>query len=155
MLDGIHRTGTCPSALLHSALFGLLIAGAGWPDDKNPSAAILPGPNQSRSAESMIATSSGSKQLDLLLTRAELLSIVRRHEPNACVTFQCPVDEDEIIVTAPVWLAPMRDVAQDVGGGIVAPFWAIMHPKDAWRILVPIPPKGRPQKVEPPVPDPR
>jgi hypothetical protein len=34
----------------------------------------------------------------------------------------------------------MRDLSQDAWGGIAAPFWAIMHPKDAWRIFVPIPP---------------
>jgi hypothetical protein len=61
-----------------------------------------------------------------------------------------------VLVIAPGEYAPMRDVSQDVGGGIVAPFWAIMHPKDAWRIFVPIPPKGQPKEEEErPAPDPR
>jgi hypothetical protein len=38
--------------------------------------------------------------------------------------------------------------------GIAAPFWALANPKDAWRILVPIPPKGS-QQDERPAPDPR
>jgi hypothetical protein len=48
----------------------------------------------------------------------------------------------------------MRDVSQDAWGGIAAPFWALLHPKDAWRILVPIPHKGT-QVDERPAPDPR
>jgi len=58
------------------------------------------------------------------------------------------------VVTAPGELAPMRDPSQDAWGGIAAPFWAFMHPKDAWRIFVPIPPKGT-KRDERPAPDPR
>lgn len=97
------------------------------------------------------------KPLDLLLTQAELRSIVRNYEIRTGQTLAAAIDDDdEVIVRAPAYLAPMRDVSQDVWGGVGAPFWAIMHPKDAWRILVPIPPRGNsPKKEEPPAPDPR
>ena len=28
----------------------------------------------------------------------------------------------------------------DIPGGILAPFWALLHPTQAWRILLPLPP---------------
>lgn len=105
--------------------------------------------------QSLVATSPTNNPLNLLLTRAELQAIVRNYEIETGEILSGPIDEEEVIVTAPAILAPMRDVSQDVWGGIAAPFWAIMNPKDTWRIFVPIPPKGRPQKEEAPAPDPR
>ena len=81
-----------------------------------------------------------AKPMDFLLTREELRAIADRYvwvEPDAS-------DEDrleQVTVRAPANLAPMRDPSQDVAGGIAAPFWALAHPKDAWRIFLPIPPK--------------
>jgi hypothetical protein len=46
-----------------------------------------------------------------------------------------------VTVRAPAYLAPMRDPSQDVAAASRAPFWALAHPKDAWRIFLPIPPK--------------
>jgi len=84
------------------------------------------------------------KPLDFLLTRDELRAIAERYvwtEPG-----EGQIDETETVtVTAPAYLAPMRDPSQDVAGGIAAPFWALAHPKDAWRIFLPIPPKDNPQ----------
>jgi hypothetical protein len=92
----------------------------------------------------------------LLLTRAELQAIIRNYETRTGKVLTAPInDEDEVVVLGSRELAPMRDVSQEVPGGIAAPFWAIMHPKDAWRIFVPIPPRDRTQEAERAVPDPR
>ncbi|MGH8243111.1 MAG: hypothetical protein ACRETY_07135 [Steroidobacteraceae bacterium] len=93
--------------------------------------------------------------MNLLLTRSELEAFVRDYESSTGQVLTAPIDDDEILVRARGMQAPMRDVSQDVWGGIAAPFWAIMNPKDAWRIFVPVPPKGPPQDSEPPAPDPR
>jgi len=105
--------------------------------------------------QSLVATSPASKPLNLLLTRVELQAIVRNYEIRTGEDLTTPIDEDEVVVVGPRELAPMRDMSEEVAGGIAAPFWAIMHPKDAWRIFVPIPPKSRPQESERPAPDPR
>jgi hypothetical protein len=115
------------AALLGSGLSCLLLAGTGWSDEKSTS----------------------GTPLDLLLTREELQAIANRYASIA------PAGEEadelaQVTVRAPAELARMRDPSQDIMGGIAAPFWAIAHPKDAWRIFLPIPPKGEP--VAPPIP---
>ncbi|HKX59060.1 MAG TPA: hypothetical protein VJN00_06815 [Steroidobacteraceae bacterium] len=92
--------------------------------------------------------------LNLLLTQAELRDWVQSYEMKTGQNLTSPIEEEEVLVKAPGMLAPMRDVSQDAWGGIAAPFWAILNPTNAWRILVPIPPKGTPQD-ERPAPDPR
>lgn len=134
------------SALLGAALLGLTPCGAGWTAEETPA------PNL---AESLKATSAASQPMNLLLTQAELRSVVRNYEVRTGEDHSAPISDEEILVKAPGLLAPMRDPSQDVGAGIFAPFWAIMNPKDAWRIFVPIPPKGPARESEPPAPDPR
>jgi hypothetical protein len=92
--------------------------------------------------------------LNLLLTQSELRDWVRSYETKTGQNLTSPIEDEEVVVRAPGMLAPMRDVSQDAWGGIAAPFWAILNPTNAWRILVPIPPKGTPQD-ERPAPDPR
>ena len=48
---------------------------------------------------------------------------------------------DDVMVTAATELQPMRDPVHEVWGGIGAPVWALLHPTQAWRIFLPIPPK--------------
>ena len=49
---------------------------------------------------------------------------------------------EEITVTAPGELLPMTEnVYDEMWGGILAPVWALMHPTQAWRIFLPIPPE--------------
>lgn len=102
-----------------------------------------------------MATSSTRQPLNLLLTQSELRSVVRDYENKTGEVLTAPIDEEEVVVRAPGVRAPMRDPSQDVGAGIFAPFWAIMNPRNAWRIFVPIPPKDRAQEAERPAPDPR
>jgi hypothetical protein len=134
------------SALLGAALFGLAPCGAGWTAEETPAPDL---------AQSLKATSSASRPLNLLLSQAELRSVVRNYEITTGEDHSAPITDEEVLVTAPGMLAPMRDPSQDIGGGIFAPFWAIMNPKDAWRIFVPIPPKGPVRESERPAPDPR
>lgn len=155
MPDVVHRFTIRPITLLGTTLLGLLVTGAGWAEDELPSVdsdLTSPKPN---SPQALVATIPAGKPLNLLLTQAELRSFIRSYEIETGKTLTAPIDEDEVIVSAPGYHAPMRDVSQEAWGGIAAPFWAIMHPKDAWRIFVPIPPKGRSQESEPPAPDPR
>lgn len=101
--------------------------------------------------EPMVAST--HQPLDLLLTQAELRSIIRSYEERTGEILTAPIDE-EVLVTAPGEQAPMRERSRDVPGGLVAPFWAIANPSQSWRIFMPITPKGLP-KDEPPLPDPR
>lgn len=144
------RTDRHPGAWLGTAVLCLLAGDLGRADDEIPQADRAPDLPPSPDA-----TSSAREPLDLVLTRSELQSLIRNYELRTGNVLSAPIGEDEVLVIAPAEYAPMREESQDVGGGIVAPFWAIMHPKDAWRILVPIPPKGQPKEEERPVPDPR
>lgn len=102
-------------------------------------------------AEPLIART--NQPLDLLLTQAELRSIIRSYEERTGDIVTAPFD-DEVLVTAPGEYAPMRELSRDVPVGLASPFWAVANPSHAWRIFVPIPPRGLP-KDEPPLPDPR
>lgn len=133
MQEAIRRT--------NAVLICLLLAGKGQADEEQVPGNMISG--------------SPRRPLDLLLTQEELRSLVRRYEIRTGEVLTAPIDEDEVVVTGPRELAPMRDPSQDVWGAIAAPFWALMNPKDAWRIFVPIPPKGPPKEAEPPAPDPR
>ncbi len=155
MPDTIHRIGRRPAALLGTTLLGLLFTRVGQAGDEKLLDALVSDIPKTNLRQSLAATSAASKPLNLLLTRAELQAIVRNYEIKTGEVLTAPIDEDEVVVLGPRELAPMRDVSQDVSGGIAAPFWAVMHPKDAWRIFLPIPPKGRPQESERPAPDPR
>jgi hypothetical protein len=147
------RIGTRTS--LAMACLGLLFGVAAWAADEHPARVVAqhsPGPNL---AESLAATSPKREPVNLLLTQAELQSFVSGYETRTGEILTAPIDDEEIVVTAPGERVPMRDASQDAWGGIAAPFWAIVHPKDAWRIFVPIPPKGGPKQDERPAPDPR
>jgi hypothetical protein len=146
MRQAARRIVASPSALVGAALLVLAPGGAGWTAEETPA------PNL---AQSLKATSSATQPLNLLLSQAELRSVVRNYEISTGEDHSTPISDEEVLVRAPGMLAPMRDPSQDVGYGIFSPFWAIAHPKDAWRIFVPIPPKGPARESERPAPDPR
>ncbi len=133
MQDVRRRTVTPRGAFLGAALLGLLSGGPAWTEDETPA----------------------PEPLNLLLTRSELEAFVRHYETRTGEVLTAPIDDDEILVRARGMQAPMRNVSQDVWGGIAAPFWAIMNPRNAWRIFVPVPPRGPLPESEPPAPDPR
>ncbi len=155
MRVAVRRIGRRPSVVLGTAVLGLLVGEVGLTEDVKSLKAPDLGSTKTNLPQLLDATSPASKPLNLLLTRAELQAIVRNYEIKTGEVLTGPIDEEEVIVTAPHELAPMRDVSQDVPGGLAAPFWAIMNPTQAWRIFVPIPPKGRMQEDERPAPDPR
>ena len=155
MWQEIRRIGRRRWVRFATAFLGLLTAGLALADDGKPQAAADSGSAKTNLPQVIAVTSPASKPLNLLLTQAELRAFVRNYEIKSGEFLTAPIDEDEVIVVAPAWQAPMRDPSQDAWGGIAAPFWAITHPKDAWRIFVPIPPRGRQQEAEPPAPDPR
>lgn len=137
----IRKKGRNSSASLGTAIVGLLFACTAQADDEKLSNAPDSSSTRTDLRQSLIATSSATTPLNLLLTQAELRSVIRNYEIRTGEVLTGPIEEGEVIVTAPYELAPMRDASQDAWGGIAAPFWAIMHPKDAWRIFLPIPPK--------------
>lgn len=139
---------------LGTTLLGFLTGGTAWTDEK-PSDVGAPDSPKQNLPQSLMATSSARQPLKLLLTRSELVAFVRAYEIRTGEVLTAPIDDEEVMVTAPGYRAPMRDVSQDVWGGIAAPIWAIMNPKNAWRIFVPIPPKDQPEEAEPPAPYPR
>jgi hypothetical protein len=60
-------------------------------------------------------------------------------------------DKDTVIVEGNRTLLPVK-YDQPVPGGIIAPFWALAHPLQSWRIIVPdlrAPPPGPPDVVPP------
>ena len=134
-------------APLGTALLFALTGGAGWADEKVPA-------NDADFSRTLKATDSVRQPLNLLLTQTELSAVVRNYAARTGQDFTALTADDEVLVTAPGVQAPMRDVSQDVGMGIFAPFWAIANPREAWRIFVPIPPKGQPSDSRP-APDPR
>jgi len=66
-------------------------------------------------------------------------AIVARHETGIDAAPGAPLEE--IIVTSPIEALPMQDPVRDVWTGLAAPVWALLHPAEAWRIFLPIPPE--------------
>jgi hypothetical protein len=78
-------------------------------------------------------------ELRWMPTRSEIEAFVASYEAS-----HGPAPEsflEEVAVKAPPVPLRMRDLSQDVWGGVAAPFWALLHPAQSWRILLPIPPK--------------
>lgn len=149
------RFPTSQAALAEAVCLGVIAAGPALSDAEQPPSISSPETAKPSLSASLNATRAAPQPLNLLLTQSELIAVVRNYERKTGEIHTAPFADEEILVTAPGYLAPMRDSSQDVAGGIVAPFWAIMHPKDAWRIFVPIPPKGASTESERPAPDPR
>ena len=62
-------------------------------------------------------------------------------------------EKNTVIVEGERELVPMKS-QQPVPNAIIAPFWAIAHPLQAWKIFVPdpnAPPPGKPDVVPPPI----
>jgi len=135
-------------------LLGLLSGAAAWAADPQASRTAPAESRRPDLPESLQATSSAREPLNLLLTQAELRLLISGYESRTGEILTAPIDDEEVVVTAPGERVPMRNVSQDVMGGIAAPFWAVAHPKDAWRIFVPIPAGGT-RVDERPAPDPR
>jgi len=78
-------------------------------------------------------------ELRWMPTRSELEAFVASYEARHA---PAPANFlEEVDVKAPPVPLRMRDLSQDVWAGVAAPFWALLHPTQAWRVLLPIPPK--------------
>ena len=121
--------GICPATILALGLLGQLANGIASAYE-----VAISGENQQGAA-----TAVATKPLWLPQSRSDWDAIVSKIDvaaTNATDGFE------EVLVTAPADLVPMKlDVYDDMWGGILAPVWAIMHPTQAWRILLPIPPE--------------
>jgi hypothetical protein len=135
-----------------SASIACLLAGA-WATVATAQAEPDVARSRSPAASGIVARHPGS--LNLLLTQSELRSFVRDYEAQTGQDLTSPIEDEEVLVTAPGITVPMRDVSRDAWEGIAAPFWALANPKDAWRIFVPIPPRDSDAQAERPAPDPR
>lgn len=96
------------------------------------------GPRADRAAAPPLALGP-RKPLALSLTQSEMGSILFRYQPEPSDAGHSAFDD--VTVMAPAELQPMRDPAHEIWGGIAAPVWALLHPTEAWRIFLPVPPK--------------
>jgi len=64
---------------------------------------------------------------------------VRRLLPAEQWRYPLPTDEDSVTVESRRNAPPPDPEKREVPGGVVAPFWALRHPTQAWRIFVPDP----------------
>ena len=141
----MHPMAVGRSAWLGATLLGLSLVAAARAQDTRPAASPGTDAPQRAMTEAPAPTSVVARRgepLDLLLTRAEMQAFIRHYELATGEVLTAPIDDEEVVVSAPGELAPMRDVSQDAWGGIAAPFWAIMNPGNAWRIFLPIPPRS-------------
>jgi hypothetical protein len=78
-------------------------------------------------------------QFQYRLSAHDLDAIIVKHHAIAAVNDSTLLEAVE--VTSPTELVPMHTPEREIWGGLAAPFWAIAHPTQAWRILVPMPPE--------------
>lgn len=83
-----------------------------------------------------------ARSLQLTLTEMELERIIRSYQERHGLSLEGTLEE--IAVKAPPVPLRMRDPTQDIWGAVAAPFWALLHPTQSWRIFVPVPPKRPP-----------
>jgi hypothetical protein len=154
--QGIRRIDSSLRVSIGAALLFALAGGPASADDSKQAQAAASGPPPVADfSRTLKATGAERQPMNLLLTQAELAAVVRNYGARTGQDFTALTSDEEVLVTAPGVQAPMRDVSQDIGMGIFAPFWAIANPRDAWRIFVPIPPKRQNPNDTRPAPDPR
>jgi hypothetical protein len=133
MLNRKFRWGECAMAC------ALLLTSFTYAADE-PAATNTSAHPTNTSATHAIATPTKPK-LHLKLSAHELDSIIANHRTTMIASNSSESELEEVVVTAPTELLPMRSPTRDIWGGLAAPFWAIAHPTQAWRIFLPIPPE--------------
>ena len=73
------------------------------------------------------------------LSDREMRQAVAAHSPHIVDNWKPQLDE--VVVLGPEELLPMHSEIRDIPGGLLAPAWAFIHPTQAWRIFLPIPPQ--------------
>ena len=85
--------------------------------------------------------------LQLTRTEAELEAIIRRYQASRGHSTESSLEE--VTVKAPMVPLKMRDSTRDIWGSIAAPFWALLRPTQARRILLPVPAKKETEPSDP------
>jgi hypothetical protein len=135
---------------MRQVLYGISLMLAGLAQAADPASA-RDGAAAPAAATSSPAASTPAKPLDLRL------GDIRRYitpEDYRALMGAPAMEANTVIVQADAPLLPVKS-SQPIPGGIMAPFWALAHPTQAWRLLVPDlkrPPDGPTEdKVPPPV----
>ena len=135
---------------MRQVLYGIGLMLAGLAQAAEPASVRDAAPDPAATASSP-AASTPPKPLDLRL------GDIRRYitpEDYRALMGAPAMEANTVIVQADAPLLPVKS-SQPIPGGIMAPFWALAHPTQAWRLLVPDlkrPPDGPTEdKVPPPV----
>jgi hypothetical protein len=129
-----HILGVRPARILALTMLGYLISSVASAEE---SVAPVASPLNASVPNS---ESASGKSLWLPQTRPDWDSLVARQVDGRDFGTTSDDESGEVTVTA-AELLPMHGIYDEMWAGILAPVWAIMHPTQAWRILVPIPPK--------------
>ena len=76
------------------------------------------------------------KSLDL--RAPDLTKLYTTGQIEALLAKAEPVDDKAVVVEGTREPAP--HVTPDIWSGIATPFWALLHPMQAWRVFLPLPP---------------
>ena len=136
--------GPRPATIVALVLLAQAISGVACADEPvvsgaNPAPVDVPA---MRDAAADVAPAAVPRVNPLWLpqTRSDWDEIVAVVRVNPARTANASVDGfEEVVVTAPEDLLPMPGVYEQMWPGILAPFWAVLHPTQAWRIFAPIP----------------
>ena len=82
-------------------------------------------------------TSTTPPRLRLKLTARELDALIAKYQGHIDAARDAKLEE--VVVSAPTELLPMRSEVNDAWSGLFAPMWAVVHPTQSWRLLLPIP----------------
>lgn len=127
-----HILGVRPARILALTILGYLISSVASAEE---SVAPVASP-----LKASVPNSEAGKSLWLPQTRFDWDSLVAKQVEARDFGLNSGDESGEVTVTA-AELLPMHGIYDEMWAGILAPVWAIMHPTQAWRIFVPIPPK--------------
>jgi hypothetical protein len=136
---------------MRRVLYGISLMLAGLAQAADPASSPVAAGAPSPTAKTNVPAWTAGKPLDLRL------GDIRRYitpEDYRALMGAPAMEANTVIVQADAPLLPEKS-SQPIPGGIMAPFWALAHPTQAWRLLVPDlkrPPDGPTEdKVPPPV----
>jgi hypothetical protein len=113
----------------------LVQAQALWAADPAPARSAAKPSATDAPAKTEPAKAAPRKLLDLRI--GDVRKYMTPEEYEALINPQAD-ERNTVIVKADAPLVPMKSQL-DVPGGIIAPFWALANPTQAWRIFAPIP----------------
>jgi hypothetical protein len=84
-------------------------------------------------------TAAETKPAELDLRAPALTDVYTQEQIEAFLVKTANEDESEAVEVEGTRVPPPK-VTPEIWGGIATPFWALLHPTQAWRILFPLPP---------------